>query len=79
MYGADLLCDVLLANDVTFCFANPGTSEMHFVAALDRKPEMRCVLGLFEGVVTGPADGYARIARRGHNRVFQPDLRHPAW
>src|SRR5690606_30953770 len=42
--------------------ANPGTSEMHFVAALDRKPEMRCVLGLFEGVVTGAADGYARMA-----------------
>jgi hypothetical protein len=37
------------------------------------------LLGLFEGVVTGAADGYARIARRGHNRVFQPDLRHPAW
>ena len=60
--GADLLCDVLLANDVNVCFANPGTSEMHFVAALDRKPDMRCVLGLFEGVVTGAADGYARMA-----------------
>jgi acetolactate synthase-1/2/3 large subunit len=44
------------------CFANPGTSEMHFVAALDRQPKMRCVLGLFEGVVTGAADGYARMA-----------------
>ena len=44
------------------CFANPGTSEMHFVAALDRVPGMRCVLGLFEGVVTGAADGYARMA-----------------
>ena len=62
MNGADMLCDVLLANDVDVCFANPGTSEMHFVAALDRKPEMRCVLGLFEGVVTGAADGYARMA-----------------
>ena len=62
MNGADLLCDTLLANDVNVCFANPGTSEMHFVAALDRKPEMRCVLGLFEGVVTGAADGYARMA-----------------
>lgn len=62
MNGADLLCDVLLANDVDVCFANPGTSEMHFVAALDRKPQMRCVLGLFEGVVTGAADGYARMA-----------------
>jgi acetolactate synthase-1/2/3 large subunit len=64
MNGADLLCDVLLANDVDVCFANPGTSEMHFVAALDRKPKMRCVLGLFEGVVTGAADGYARMANK---------------
>lgn len=62
MNGADLLCDTLLLNGVDVCFANPGTSEMHFVAALDRKPEMRCILGLFEGVVTGAADGYARMA-----------------
>lgn len=62
MNGADSLCDTLLVNDVDVCFANPGTSEMHFVAALDRKPRMRCVLGLFEGVVTGAADGYARMA-----------------
>ena len=61
MNGADLLCDTLLANGIDMCFANPGTSEMHFVAALDRKPQMRCVLGLFEGVVTGAADGYARM------------------
>ncbi|WP_102224494.1 acetolactate synthase large subunit [Acidimangrovimonas sediminis] len=61
MNGADLLCDTLLANGVEVCFANPGTSEMHFVAALDRKPELRCVLGMFEGVVTGAADGYARM------------------
>ncbi|WP_137389983.1 acetolactate synthase large subunit [Rhodoligotrophos defluvii] len=64
MNGADRLCDVLLANGIDVCFANPGTSEMHFVAALDRKPAMRCVLGLFEGVVTGAADGYARMAER---------------
>ncbi|MGL4444089.1 MAG: acetolactate synthase large subunit, partial [Alsobacter sp.] len=64
MNGADLLCDTLLANGVDVCFANPGTSEMHFVAALDRKPQMRCVLGLFEGVVTGAADGYARMTGR---------------
>lgn len=64
MNGADLLCDQLLSLGVDACFANPGTSEMHFVAALDRKPELRCVLGLFEGVVTGAADGYARMARR---------------
>ncbi len=60
--GADLLCETLLANQVDVCFANPGTSEMHFVAALDRQPAMRCVLGLFEGVVTGAADGYGRMA-----------------
>jgi acetolactate synthase-1/2/3 large subunit len=60
--GADALCDTLLAGGVDVCFSNPGTSEMHFVAALDRKPAMRCVLGLFEGVVTGAADGYARMA-----------------
>jgi acetolactate synthase-1/2/3 large subunit len=64
MNGADRLCDVLLANDVDVCFANPGTSEMHFVAALDRKPQMRCILGLFEGVATGAADGYARMTGR---------------
>ena len=62
--GADALCDTLLANDIDVCFANPGTSEMHFVAALDRKPAMRCILGLFEGVVTGAADGYARMAEK---------------
>jgi acetolactate synthase-1/2/3 large subunit len=60
--GADVLCSTLLENDLNVCFANPGTSEMHFVAALDRQKDMRCVLGLFEGVVTGAADGYARMA-----------------
>lgn len=64
MNGADLLCDVLLTNEIDVCFANPGTSEMHFVAALDRKPAMRCVLGLSEGVVTGAADGYGRMANK---------------
>lgn len=63
MNGADRLSGVLLANGVDVCFANPGTSEMHFVAALDRKPAMCCVLGLFEGVVTGAADVYSRRAR----------------
>ncbi|MFZ4806531.1 MAG: acetolactate synthase large subunit [Hyphomicrobiaceae bacterium] len=62
MNGADILTDTLLASGIDVCFANPGTSEMHFVAALDRKPEMRCVLGLSETVVTGAADGYARMA-----------------
>lgn len=62
MNGADVLCQTLLANGIDTCFANPGTSEMHFVAALDDTPRMRCVLGLFEGVVTGAADGYARMS-----------------
>jgi acetolactate synthase-1/2/3 large subunit len=62
MTGAESLIKSLLASGVEVCFANPGTSEMHFVAALDRTEGMRCVLGLFEGVVTGAADGYARIA-----------------
>ncbi|SHF93407.1 acetolactate synthase-1/2/3 large subunit [Kaistia soli DSM 19436] len=64
MNGADRLCDTLLASGIDVCFANPGTSEMHFVAALDRKPAMRCVLALFEGVATGAADGYGRMAGR---------------
>src|SRR5579872_6238894 len=62
MNGAESLVRTLLGAGVDTCFANPGTSEMHFVAALDRNPGMRCVLGLFEGVVTGAADGYARMA-----------------
>jgi acetolactate synthase-1/2/3 large subunit len=64
MNGAESLVRTLLAGGVDTCFANPGTSEMHFVAALDRVAGMRCVLGLFEGVVTGMADGYARMADR---------------
>ena len=64
MNGAHLLVHSLLDAGVDTCFTNPGTSEMHFVAALDRVPGMRCVLGLFEGVVTGAADGYCRIAER---------------
>ncbi len=64
MNGAESLVHTLLACGVDTCFSNPGTSEMHFVAALDRIPGMRCVLGLFEGVVTGAADGYARMADR---------------
>ncbi|MEZ5649726.1 MAG: acetolactate synthase large subunit [Burkholderiaceae bacterium] len=61
MNGAQALVRTLLASDLDVCFTNPGTSEMHFVAALDSVPGMRCVLGLFEGVVTGAADGYARM------------------
>lgn len=62
MNGAESLVRTLLAGGVDVCFANPGTSEMHFVAALDKISGMRCVLGLFEGVVTGAADGYYRMA-----------------
>src|SRR3979409_1484826 len=62
MNGAQSLIRRLVDAGVEVCFSNPGTSEMHFVAALDTVPEMRGVLGLFEGVVTGAADGYARIA-----------------
>ena len=64
MNGAESLVRTLLASGIDTCFANPGTSEMHFVAALDRAPGMRCILGLFEGVVTGAADGYARMMGR---------------
>lgn len=64
MNGAESLVLTLADSGVDLCFANPGTSEMHFVAALDRLPGVRCVLGLFEGVCTGAADGYWRMARR---------------
>jgi acetolactate synthase I/II/III large subunit len=64
MNGAEGLVRTLVAGGVDTCFANPGTSEMHLVAALDRVAGVRCVLGLFEGVVTGAADGYARMADR---------------
>jgi acetolactate synthase-1/2/3 large subunit len=60
--GAQALIRTLVDADVNTCFTNPGTSEMHFVAALDSVPEMRAVLALFEGVATGAADGYARMA-----------------
>lgn len=60
--GAESLVQTLAASGVELCLANPGTSEMHFVAALDRIPGVRCVLGLFEGVVTGAADAYYRMA-----------------
>ena len=61
MNGAESLVRTLIASEVDVCFANPGTSEMHFVAALDKIEGMRCVLSLFEGVVTGAADGYFRM------------------
>ncbi|HTJ99147.1 MAG TPA: acetolactate synthase large subunit [Bordetella sp.] len=62
MNGAESLVHTLLKSGIDTCFANPGTSEMHFVSALDRIPGMRCVLALAEGVATGAADGYARMA-----------------
>src|SRR5918997_5000777 len=62
--GAQALIRTLVGAGVDVCFANPGTSEMHFVAALDDVPDMRGVLTLFEGVATGAADGYARMAGR---------------
>ncbi|MBZ6078232.1 acetolactate synthase large subunit [Microvirga puerhi] len=64
MIGAESLVHTLLISEVDTCFANPGTSEMHFVGALDRIPGMHCVLGLQENIMTGMADGYYRIARK---------------
>jgi acetolactate synthase-1/2/3 large subunit len=61
MSGAESLVRTLVGSGVNTCFTNPGTSEMHFVAALDQVPGIRCVLALFEGVATGAADGYARL------------------
>ena len=60
--GAHALMNTLVEAGIDVCFTNPGTSEMHFVAALDSEPRMRAVLTLFEGVATGAADGYARMA-----------------
>ena len=62
MNGAQALMSTLADAGIEVCFTNPGTSEMHFVAALDSEPRMRAVLALFEGVATGAADGYARMA-----------------
>ncbi len=64
MNGAESLVRTLIKGGVEVCFANPGTSEMHFVGALDRVEGMRCVLGLFEGVCSGAADGYYRMTDR---------------
>ncbi len=64
MNGAQALIRTLVDSEVDVCFMNPGTSEMHFVHELDQVPGMRSVLALFEGVATGAADGYARMAGR---------------
>ena len=61
MNGAESLVRTLVKGGVEVCFADPGTSEMHFVGALDRVEGMRCILGLFEGVCSGAADGYYRM------------------
>lgn len=61
MNGAEAMLHTLIDSGVEVCFANPGTSEMHLVQAIDRVEGMRAILGLFEGVVTGAADGYARM------------------
>jgi acetolactate synthase-1/2/3 large subunit len=62
MNGAESLVHTLVDGGIDVSFTNPGTSEMHFVAALDKIAGMRCVLCLFEGVVSGAADGYARMS-----------------
>ncbi|WP_417491184.1 acetolactate synthase large subunit [Maricaulis sp.] len=62
MFAAESLVRTLINQGVELCFTNPGTSEMHMVAALDRAEGMKSVLCLFEGVATGAADGYARMA-----------------
>src|SRR6201991_4558619 len=64
MNGAESIIRTMIDSDVRVCFGNPGTSEMHFVAALNRYSEMRGILCLFEGVATGAADGYGRMTRR---------------
>jgi acetolactate synthase-1/2/3 large subunit len=64
MNGARAMLATLVEAGVDVCFSNPGTSEMHFVAALDDVPDMRGILTLFEGVATGAADGYGRVTGR---------------
>src|ERR1039457_7535911 len=77
MNGAESLVRTLVAGGVDVCFANPGTSEMHFVAALDRVEGMRCVLGLFEGVVTGAAGGDFRMKGTPGPPLLHPRPRLP--
>src|SRR5258707_14924091 len=70
MNGAESLARTLVACGIDTCFANPGTSEMHFVSALDRVAGLPCVLGLAEKVVAGWADGYARMAGKPPATLF---------
>ena len=64
MNGAESVVRTLVSAGVTVCFANPGTSEMHFVASVDKVNGLRPILCLFEGVATGAADGYGRMAEK---------------
>ena len=64
MNGAESLVRTLALNGIEVCFTNPGTSEMHFMAALDHTNALRCILGLQENIVTGAADGYGRMAEK---------------
>lgn len=64
MNGAELLIKAAVASGIEYCFANPGTTEIPLVAALAGEPRLKPVLSLFEGVCTGAADGYGRIAER---------------
>jgi acetolactate synthase-1/2/3 large subunit len=64
MNGAEVMVSTMVAAGMGPCFANPGTTELHLVAALDAVPGSRAVLGTFEGVCTGAADGYGRMADR---------------
>jgi len=64
MNGAESVVRTLVSAGVTVCFANPGTSEIHFVASIDKVNGLRPILCLFEGVATGAADGYGRMAEK---------------
>ena len=70
MNGSESLIKTLVDSGVEFCFSNPGTSEMHFVAALDEVEGMHCVLGLFEGVLSGAAN--RALPDRHHGAAVQP-------
>jgi acetolactate synthase I/II/III large subunit len=64
MTGAECIVETLERAGIDVWFANPGTTELHFISALARARGVRSVLGLFEGVVTGAADGYGRMAEK---------------
>ena len=74
MNGAESLMRALSNAGVEVCFTNPGTTEIHLLAALDQVPEMRTVLGLFEGVCSGAADGYARMTGKPAATLFHLEI-----